>query len=106
MSESMNAEDVLESILTASGPVRITSEEGDEAVVRVVDQSDPFDVQAVRIEVIEGDVPGGEDKAQIRSEQNDDASWSRPVVYWVVPTDEDVDGEWRIVEVGEVTIDG
>lgn len=105
MSESVNAGNVLESILTASGPVRITSKEGNEAVVRVVEQSDPFDVQAVRIEVLEGDVPGGEDKAQIRSEQNDDASWGRPVVYWVVPADEDVDGEWRIAEAEEVLSD-
>lgn len=107
MSESMNAEDVLESILTASGPVRITSKEGDEAVVRIEEQSDPFDVQALRIEVLEGDVPGDESRAQIRSEQNDDdSSWSRPVVYWVVPADEDVKSEWRIAEAEEVLSDG
>lgn len=86
----------MEEILTAEGSLRITSDQGDEALVRVVDQADPWDVQAVNVEVVEGDAPGDDDRAQIRSEQHEDASWSRPVAYWVGHADEDL--KWRIVE--------
>lgn len=96
----MEPEEVLEAILTADGQLRIVSEEGDEAVVRVLEKSDPFDVQAVNVGLVRGDDPGNEGRAQIRSEQNEDSSWSRPVAYWVGHEDDDL--EWRIVEAEEV----
>ena len=92
-------EEVLESILTADGQLRIESEEGNEAVVRVIEKSDPFDVQAVNVGLVRGDDPGTEGRAQIRSEELDDG-WSRPVPYWVGPPEEDL--EWRIAEAEEV----
>ena len=50
----------------------------------------------MNVEVVEGDAPGDDDRAQIRSEQHEDASWSRPVAYWVGHAEEDL--KWRIVE--------
>lgn len=101
MSDSMDSEEVMDTIMGVMGPVWITSAGGEEAAVRVVERSDTSDAKVARIEVVEGDVPGDESKAQIRSEK-EDGGWSRPVAYWVGEADGGEELEWIIDGVKEV----